>query len=80
MYNSRNGKAVFTTCGRTRGAKQIFPAFVLVIPLVSPAALNKNKLHRKLRDYTEYNYLIKETILAYLPDSSHPTNPSHNEG
>lgn len=67
---------------RTKGTETIFPVFVLMIPLVSPAALHKHKLHRTLRDYTEYNHLIKKknkTILAYLPDFSHPTLPKHTQ-
>lgn len=59
--------------------KTIFPVFVLMIPLVFPAALHKHKLHRKRRYYTEYNHLIKKTILAYLPDSYHPTLPKHTQ-
>lgn len=50
-----------------RCTKTIFPVFVLMIPLVSPAALHKHKLHRKRRYYTEYNHLIKKNNFSLSP-------------
>lgn len=47
-----------------------------MIPLVSSAALHKDKLPRTLRDYTEYNHLIKKKEQFYsLYPSLFPLHP-----
>lgn len=67
---------------KNQGTKPIFPVFVLIIPLVSSAALRKDKLPRTLRDYTEYNHLFKKktkTILQLISLTlSTPPSPNTN--
>lgn len=61
---------------KNQGTKPTFPVFVLMIPLVSSAALHKDKLPRTLRDYTEYNHLIKKKKQFYsLYPSLFPLHP-----